>query len=96
MKVIVSSKAERDLFEIYLYLAQQSPQSAERLASSIDRCLMNLSTFPFSGTPRPNIAIGIRSLLVHPYIIFHVVRRHHITILRVVHGSRNLAKVFPS
>jgi plasmid stabilization system protein ParE len=34
------------------------------------------------------------SIVVSPYLIFHAIRTDHITILRVLHGSRNIEAEF--
>jgi toxin ParE1/3/4 len=90
MKIIIADRADDDLLEIYSYLYRQSPAAADRLAGDIDRCLANLAAFPFSGSPRPRLGPDIRSVIALPYIIFHAVRRDHIAVLRVLHGSRNV------
>jgi toxin ParE1/3/4 len=94
MKVIVSGQADRDLIEIYVYVHQQSPQAAERIAADIRRCIADIALFPRRGAPRSNIAPGVRSAFVRPYQIFYAVRQHHVEILRVLHGSRDIKREF--
>jgi toxin ParE1/3/4 len=79
---------------IFSYLSQNSFQAAELFASEIDRSLANVSAFPFSGSPRPRLGPDIRSVVVPPYLILYAVRSDHITILRVLHGSRNIEAEF--
>jgi toxin ParE1/3/4 len=94
MKIIVSDEADNDLLLIFSYLSQNSFQAAELFASAIERCLANVSAFPFSGLPRPRLGPDIRSVVVPPYLILYAVRNDHITILRVLHGSRNIEAEF--
>jgi toxin ParE1/3/4 len=95
MKIIVSDEADNDLLLIFSYLSQNSSQAAAELfASEIDRCLANVSAFPFSGSPRPRLGPDIRGVVVLPYLILYAVRSDHITILRVLHGSRNIDAEF--
>jgi toxin ParE1/3/4 len=94
MKIIVSDEADNDLLLIFSYLSQNSSQAAELFASEIDRCLANVSAFPFSGSPRPRLGSDIRGIVVPPYLILYAVRSDHITILRVLHGSRNIEAEF--
>ncbi len=96
MKVVVSQQADRDLIDIYVYLHQQSPQAADRIAEEIRDCFADLAIFPHRGALRPNIAPAMRCALVHPYQIFYVIGRHHIDILRVLHGSRDTKREFSS
>jgi toxin ParE1/3/4 len=94
MNVIVSDEADNDLLLIFSYLSQNSFQAAELFASEIKRCLANVSAFPFSGSPRLRLGPDIRSVVVSPYLILYAVRSDHITILRVLHGSRNIDAEF--
>jgi toxin ParE1/3/4 len=94
MEIIVSDEADNDLMLIFSYIHQQSPQAAESIAGEVDRCFQNMSSFPFSGSARPDLGRDIRSVLVPPYVIFYAVRSNHITILRVLHGSRNIEAEF--
>jgi toxin ParE1/3/4 len=94
VRVIVSAAADNDLMLIFSYLHQQSPQAAEAIASEIDRCFQNMSSFPFSGFARSELGQDVRSVLVLPYVIFYAARSDHITVLRVLHGSRNIEAEF--
>jgi toxin ParE1/3/4 len=94
MKIIVSDEADNDLLLIFSYLSQNSFQAAEFFASEIKRCFANVSVFPFSGSPRPRLGPDIRSIVLPPYLILYAVRSDHITILRVLHGSRNIEAEF--
>ncbi|MBZ9799495.1 type II toxin-antitoxin system RelE/ParE family toxin [Mesorhizobium sp. ES1-4] len=49
-----------------------------------------LSTYPFSGAPRDDIAPGIRHLIVGEYLTLYRVGGDAIEILRVLHGRRNI------
>jgi toxin ParE1/3/4 len=90
MKIIVSDRADNDLMLIFSYLHQRSSQAAELMAGEIDRCFQNMSLLPSSGLPRPELGPDVRSLAVSSYFIFYAVRRDHITVLRILHGSRDI------
>jgi toxin ParE1/3/4 len=94
MKIIVTDEADNDLMQIFSYLSQRSSQAAESIAAEMDRCIENLSSFPFSGSPRAGLDQDIRTVIVPPYLILYAVRRDHVTILRVLHGSRNIEAEF--
>ncbi|HZC97008.1 MAG TPA: type II toxin-antitoxin system RelE/ParE family toxin [Bradyrhizobium sp.] len=94
MKIIVSGKADNDLMQIFSYLSQQSAQVAQSVPDDIDRCFANLSSFPLSGSPRTNLGRDVRSIVVSPYLILDAARRDHVTILRVLHGSRDIEAEF--
>jgi toxin ParE1/3/4 len=94
MKVIVTDQADDDLMQIFSYLRVQSPQAAQSIAAEINRSFESLSSFPLSGFPRAHLGPDIRSIVVSPYVILYAVRRDHVTILRVLHGSRDIETEF--
>jgi plasmid stabilization system protein ParE len=48
-----------------------------------------VATFPFSGRKRDEIRKGLRSYVVHPYLVFYRVDEaaRAVTVVRVIHGS---------
>ena len=94
MKVIVTDQADDDLMQIFSYLSAQSSQAAQSIAAGINRSFENLSSFPLSGSPRARLGQDVRSIVVSPYLILYAVRRDHVTILRVLHGSRDIEAEF--
>jgi toxin ParE1/3/4 len=94
MKIIVSDEADNDLLAIFSYLHRQSPQAAELIALEIKLCFENLSLFPLSGSSRPRLGPDIKSAVVPPYMVLYAVRTDHITVLRVLHGSRDIEREF--
>jgi toxin ParE1/3/4 len=53
-----------------------------------------LTEFPLSGPARDSLFPGVRSLLIHPSVIFYRIAGADIEIVRVVDGRRNLAAIF--
>jgi toxin ParE1/3/4 len=94
MKVIVTDQADDDLMQIFSYLSAQSSQVAQSIAAEINRSFEKLSLFPLSGSPRARLGPDVRSTVVSPYLIFYAVRRDYVTILRVLHGSRDIEAEF--
>jgi toxin ParE1/3/4 len=94
MKIIVSDEADNDLMQIFSYLNQQSPQATQSLLDAINRRFVSLGSFPLLGTPRPDLGQDVRSAIVSPYLILYAARRDHVTILRVLHGSRDIEAEF--
>jgi toxin ParE1/3/4 len=80
--------------QFYSYVASQNPAAADDLFAGIDRKLENLSHFPFIGRQRAQLAPGLRSLVIGNYVIFYVVGREEITIVRVVDGRMDLDEEF--
>jgi toxin ParE1/3/4 len=95
MKIIVSDEADNDLMQIFSYLNEQSPQATQSILDAINRCFVNLKSFPLrGGAPRPDLGRDVRSAIVSPYLILYAARRDHVTILRVLHGSRDIEAEF--
>ena len=47
--------------------------------------------FPLSGRRRDEIRPGLRSAVVHPYLVFYALNdvARVVTVVRVIHGSRD-------
>src|SRR5688572_26384205 len=89
-----SAASFRDYGEIWLYVARRDPAAADELLVSFDRKLQFLSENPRAGPARPELRPRLRSFPVGAYLIFYRVIRGGIEVTRVVHGSRNLRKLF--
>jgi toxin ParE1/3/4 len=94
MKVVVSDAADRDLLQIHSYIAERNPRAAEALLSEVDKKFQSLSQFPFIGRGRPSLGTDIRSVVVGSYVIFYTVGPGAITIVRVLHGRRDIDAEF--
>lgn len=90
MRIVVSERADDDLLRILSYLGRHNPQAIDNVLRQIDRCFESASSFPFIGVARPELGRDVRRLVAAPYLIFYAVRSDHITILRVLHGSRDI------
>jgi toxin ParE1/3/4 len=90
----LSQQAEKDLEDIWIYLAQQDEISADRqVARLLDRFPM-LAQFPNIGRQRNELLTGLRSFPVKPYIIFYTILPERVEIVRVLHQSRDLEGQF--
>jgi toxin ParE1/3/4 len=94
MKIIVSDEADNDLLQITSYLSERTVQGTQSVLDSINRCFVSLTSFPRRGSPRPDLGLDVRSVIVPPYVVFYTVRPDHVTILRVLHGSRDIEAEF--
>jgi toxin ParE1/3/4 len=54
-------EAESDLDEIWWYIAQDSPENADRFLDRIQEQCMALADFPQMGTHRDGLKAGLRS-----------------------------------
>ena len=90
----LSALAERDLDEIWAYVAQDaSPTTADRLVDAIVDRFDLLTEQPRMGRSRPEFGEGVRSIIVENYVIYY---RHDgdLLIARVLHGRRDQAAVW--
>jgi toxin ParE1/3/4 len=85
-----TSRAEDDLIEIWLYVAQDSPVAADRLLDRIDARLQQLSLMPLSGPSRHDLLPGLRHLVIGNFLVFYRVEETGVVIVRVMHGRRDI------
>ncbi|MEA2708052.1 MAG: toxin ParE1/3/4 [Phycisphaerales bacterium] len=93
-RVIRTPAAEDDLWEILLYVARDNEDAAFRLIDTIDKNFTLLAEFPSAGPARPELLANIRSFPVGSYLIFYQPIDDGIEVVRVVHGARNLRRLF--
>lgn len=90
----ISKLAEKDLEDIWIYLAQQSEILADqKIAQILDKFPM-LAQFPNMGRQREELKIGLRSFPVKPYIIFYTQDSEILEIVRIFHQSRDVENQF--
>lgn len=94
--VRVLRRAERDLQEVYDYLAREAPGIADRVVDEVLDAFDSLAMFAERGArPRDPFlrARGYRFLVRDPYLIFYKVTKRTVRVYRVIHGKtayRNL------
>ncbi|MEX2149652.1 MAG: type II toxin-antitoxin system RelE/ParE family toxin [Steroidobacteraceae bacterium] len=59
-RVVLTDSANRDRLEIWLYIATDDPDAADRLLDEIDEALRLLAGAPALGRVRDDIAPGLR------------------------------------
>jgi toxin ParE1/3/4 len=89
-----SPEAERDLAEIWHFIALDSIGAADGVIETIDEKMVLLSEWPFAGRERDEYLPGLRSIGAGKYLLFYQVRGETVQVIRVVHGSRDLPTVF--
>jgi toxin ParE1/3/4 len=94
MNIFVSDRADADILQIYKFLAERNPAAAESLVREIDNKFQNLSRFPFIGRERSSLAPGVRSIVAGIHVIFYMIERNRIIIVRVLDGRRDIDAEF--
>ena len=92
-RVKLTWRAERDLKDIWLSIAQHSFINADRILDVLGARIDSLVEFPDRGVIRDEIAKGARSLIEGNYLIFYRKQKSTIEVTRVVHGRMDLSKL---
>ena len=90
----ITIDAERDLRDIHEFISRYSSDSAHRTILRLRGAFLNLADNRFLGTSRTELRNGVRGLSVTPYIIFYELSDDRIEILRIIHGSRDITRLF--
>jgi addiction module RelE/StbE family toxin len=88
MKLIWAVSAERDLDEIFEFIAADKPGAAADTIERIESFASRLASFPLAG--RAGTIAETRELPIpgSPFIIIYRVRADEVGIVRVLHGAR--------
>lgn len=98
--LIKRPQARLDLLETYYYLACDSENAAERYLESAERTFQQIATMPMLGATRQfghRALQGLRSRSIDDFpnwLIFYLVREDAVEIIRVLHGARDLDRIF--
>jgi toxin ParE1/3/4 len=93
-QLVISEQATRDLADIWLYIANDSPQTADTFLDSIfDSCKLFCSS-PDMGRARDELLPGLRSFPIKRYVIFYRLRSNSVEVVRVLSGYRDIDSLF--
>ncbi|PTW46847.1 toxin ParE1/3/4 [Sphingomonas faeni] len=95
MKIRRLPQAIRDVDDIWLYIARHDPDAATRLVERLVSSVARLADYPESGSARPEIGTGARSITVGNYLVLYRVERDSVDIVRVVHGAQYSLGLLP-
>jgi plasmid stabilization system protein ParE len=83
-------EAYADLDDIRYYLAEESPDAADRVISEIFDVLRRLVAFPRQGHRRPDLTSRpLRFILVREYLIAYAPEEKPLWVVAVMHARRN-------
>ena len=89
MKVEWTEAALEQLWAIHEYLAQSSPEYAQRVVDRITRRTQQIRSFPMSGRAvREFNAPQIREIMEGPYRIIYYIKPDQIDVIAVIHGAQ--------
>jgi toxin ParE1/3/4 len=94
-RVVWAPRAKRDLAQVWqYYLRVASAEVADKLLREIAESARRLSDNALRWRARDELMPGLRSVLVHPYVIFYRVNDRTVQVVRVLHGRRNFTDIF--
>jgi len=94
-RVELADQAKSDLFEIYLWIAENSPVNAVRWVAVLEAAIHGLDVSPERCAVAPENdeveAFEVRHLIVGLYRVLFTVRERVVFVLHIRHGSRRTA-----
>jgi plasmid stabilization system protein ParE len=85
----LTSQADVDVVEAWMYIAQDSVEAADRMVDRFTRTFEFLATHPGVGTAMDQYRPGLRAFSVGSYVVFFLLQDEELLIYRVLHGARN-------
>lgn len=93
-QIRVSDEAKADLDEIWLYIAQDNPDAADKYIRAIVSRFPTLASMPLMGRQREELSPRLRSFPVGRHVIFYRPLDNGVEIARVLDGARDLPALF--
>ena len=99
-KFFVAPEALDDLELVWAYIAQDNPEAADRVVDAAYRLCQVLAEHPELGRLRrfpENSPADLRSFVITEfpnYVIFYRPHVEGVEIVRVIHGARNVERLF--
>jgi plasmid stabilization system protein ParE len=90
-----ASRAERDLGNIWDYIAKDSAEAADRVIREIHYAARGLCEFPGKGHDRADRTSrrAYRVWMVYSYAIVYRYTDEYLLVMRVIHGAREMPNV---
>ena len=94
-RIVFGSLAQRDMWAIWEYIAQDNIPAADRLSDRIQDAVKLLADMPGAGHGRRDVDDErYRFWMVKPYVIAYRYTTRTLTVVRVVHGARDFRRIF--
>jgi len=93
-RVKVAAAAEEDLKEIWSYIAERNAEAANGVVREITGKFAILRDYPQIGREQDKLLVNLRSFAVKQYFIFYQPIEDGVEILRILHGSRDIERLF--
>jgi toxin ParE1/3/4 len=94
MRVRYSASARADLRILLEYISNNNPGAARKLNKAIRKAAASLAQNARRGRLVDFGSVGkLRRLIVPPYLLFYEIEGGAVTVVRIVHGARDLPAV---
>jgi toxin ParE1/3/4 len=93
-RIVKTAQAERDLDDIWFYIAQDNNAAADALLDAFDKQCHLLAEQPMMGRARPDLSLNLRSFPIDSYVVFYIPSVNGIEIIRVLHSARDMGELF--
>ncbi len=94
VRVVKTPAAEVDLYDVWLYIADDSPAMADQFLDILNAKLNLLATHPELGESHPEIGVRVRFFPVASYVIVYRPIESGIELIRVLQGARDFESLF--
>lgn len=89
-----TTQASEDLIEIWIYIAKDNQDAADRLLDRFEEQFQMIFNNPQIGPEKDYIARGLRYFPIDNYIILYRIVENEIEIVRVLRGARKIEDLF--
>ena len=90
----LTDPARDDLDDVWSYIAGDNVAAADKMIERLAERLDMLARQPLIGEVCPDIKPDLRSFPVRPYVIYYAVQADEVSIIRVLHGARDVRRQF--
>ena len=90
---VLSEPAEGDLADIWVEIARDQIENADRFLDQLRGRMEHLAEQPLIGRERPELGKDLRSFPHGEYLVLYRPAAHGVDIARIVHGRRDLTKI---
>jgi toxin ParE1/3/4 len=94
MRVVITPDADADFEEIFDYIAVDSPQAALHYVRMLREKALGLGHFPRKYAVREDLPGELRAVPTGSHMIVYRISKKRVEIVRVVHGARDLPRLF--
>lgn len=94
MRCVITPRANADLGKIAGHIAQDDPARALSFVQDLRERCARLCAMPNAWPVRPRLGAGVRMAVGGRYLIFYRVDGSRLLVLRVLHGSRDIERMF--